>query len=86
MGTNELFSCVADSVQKETRVMKPKDKGKSSNGSGDTLKSSAIVLDVPATHRIEMALPFRDPFHQHHKQRGVNKCRVAETQNAICRT
>lgn len=86
MGTNERYSCVVDGVWKETRPMKPKDKGKSPNGSGDTLKSSTIVVDVPTTHRIEMALPFRNQFHHHHKQRRVDKCRAAETQNAFCCT
>lgn len=67
-------------------IMKPKDKGKSSNGSGNTSTSSTIVVDVLTTHRIEMALPFRNQFHHHHKQRRVDKCRAAETQNAFCCT
>ena len=86
MGTNERYSCVVDSIQREMGIMKPKDKGKSSNGSGDTLKSSTKVVDVPTTHRIEMALPFRNQFHHHHKQRRVDKCRATETQNAFCCT
>ena len=86
MGTNERYSCVVDSIQREMGIMKPKDKGKSSNGSGDTSTSSTIVVDVPTTHRIEMALPFRNQFHHHHKQRRVDKCRAAETQNAFCCT
>ena len=86
MGTNERYSCVVDSIQREMGIMKPKDKGKSPNGSGDTLKSSTIVVDVLTTHRIEMALPFRNQFHHHHKQRRVDKCRAAETQNAFCCT